>query len=109
MWFFRSEHRCSLCECMCVFPTNGCDDSPSKEEGRAQVPQAAVVGHCSCRIYSWTDGGHNLLKSREKLKDSQSHRQQQNKVQLLKYKIRENKSMNININMIVYSLHQQME
>lgn len=37
---------------MCVFPTDGSDDSSSEEEGGAQVPQAAVVGQGLRRIHS---------------------------------------------------------
>lgn len=55
-------------ECVCVCPTDGCDDSSSEEEGGAQVPQAAVVGQCLRRIHSWTDRRHNLLEGEKKKK-----------------------------------------
>lgn len=45
---------------MCL--TDCGDDSPSKEESRAQIPQAAVVDQCSCRVYTRADGRHDLLE-----------------------------------------------
>lgn len=43
--------------------TNGCDDSPSKEKSRAQVPQAAVICESPYRVYSRAHGRDNILET----------------------------------------------
>lgn len=51
--------------CVClggVCLTDCGDDGPSKKESRAQIPQAAVVDQCSCRVYTRADGRHDLLE-----------------------------------------------
>lgn len=49
----------------CVCPTDGGDDGPGEEECWTQVPETAVVGKCSCRVYSWTDRRNDLLQGRK--------------------------------------------
>lgn len=52
-----------MCVCLGGVRLTDCsDDSPSKEESRAQIPQAAVVDQCSCRVYTRANGRHDLLE-----------------------------------------------
>lgn len=50
--------------CAVISFTYGCNDSPSKEEGAAEVPETRVV--CGIqRSQSWTDGIHGMLEEQD--------------------------------------------
>lgn len=44
--------------------TDSCDNSPGKEEGRADVPQAGLIEGVSWRVHASSDGWHHLLQRR---------------------------------------------